>query len=129
VVGEEPEHANSYMAAGVVTWRRDDFSGGVDDQCRYLLGKFRPQEVPWVPGGSGPSSSCPYSPECVDVEFLELRLDGVLRSTHPTLYVAPRPTQAAILVLWTEASTMCAGLGRMTSYVSHTDGAERGGAR
>src|SRR5215207_2469311 len=69
------------MAAGVLTWRRDNFSGGVDDQCRYLLAKFRPQEVPWVPGGSGPSSSCPYSPKCVDVEFLELRLDGVLRSS------------------------------------------------
>ena len=93
VVGEEREHANSDMAAGVLTWRRDDFSGGVDDQCRYLLGKFRPQEVPWVPGGSGPSSSCPYSPECVDAYFLELRLDGVLGSTHspgPNGY-APRP--------------------------------------
>src|SRR5215208_2327334 len=43
---ERSEHANSDMAAGVVTWRRDNFSGLVDDQCRYYLGKFRPQEVP-----------------------------------------------------------------------------------
>ena len=42
------------MVAGVINGRRDDFSGRVDDQCRYLLAKFRPQEVPWVPGGSGP---------------------------------------------------------------------------
>jgi hypothetical protein len=28
----------------------------VDDQCRHWLAKFRPQEVPWVPRGSGPSS-------------------------------------------------------------------------
>ena|SRR5215208_3735168 len=70
---ERSEHANSDMAAGVVTWRRDNFSGLVDDQCRYYLGKFRPQEVPWVPGGSGPSTSCPYSPECVEGKFCELR--------------------------------------------------------
>ena len=49
VVGEEREHANSDMAAGVVNGRRDNFSGHVDDQCRYLLAKFRPQEVPWIP--------------------------------------------------------------------------------
>ena len=79
VIGERSEHANSNMAAGVVTWRRDKFSGRVDDQCRYLLAKFRPQEVPWVPGGSGPSS-CPYSAECVEGKFLELRHYGVLRS-------------------------------------------------
>ena len=42
------------MVAGVINGRRDDFSGRVDDQCHYLLAKFRPQEVPWVPGGSGP---------------------------------------------------------------------------
>jgi hypothetical protein len=42
------------MAAGVVTCRRDNFSGLVDDQCSYLLAKVRPQEVPWVPRGSGP---------------------------------------------------------------------------
>jgi hypothetical protein len=91
-VGEEREHANSNMAAGVLTWRRDNFSGLVDDQCGYLLGKFRPQKVPWVPGGSGPSS-CPFSPECVEKEFLELRLDGVLgswQSPHPNGH-APRP--------------------------------------
>jgi hypothetical protein len=35
VIGERSEHANSNMAAGVVTWRRDNFSGLVDDQCRY----------------------------------------------------------------------------------------------
>jgi hypothetical protein len=27
-----------------------------------------------------PSLSCPYSPECVELEFCELRFDGVLRS-------------------------------------------------
>ena len=54
VVGEEREHANADMAAGVANGRRDIFSGLVDDQCRYWLAKFRPQEVPWVPGGSGP---------------------------------------------------------------------------
>ena len=31
-----------------------------------------------------------------------------------------------LMVLWTGAYTMCAGLGRMTSYLSHTDGAEQG---
>ena len=56
VVGERSEHANSDLAAGVVTCRRYSFTGRVDDQCRYLLAKFRPQEVPWVPRGSGPSS-------------------------------------------------------------------------
>ena len=81
---ERSEHANSDMAAGVVNGRRDNFSGRVDDQCRYLLGKFRPQEVPWVPGGSGPSS-CPYSPECVEGTFCELRHDGVLRSSSDGL--------------------------------------------
>jgi hypothetical protein len=35
VIGERSEHANSDMAAGVVTWRRDNFSGRVDDQCSY----------------------------------------------------------------------------------------------
>ena len=56
VVGERSEHANSDLAAGVVTSRRGGFMGRVDDQCRYWLAKFRPQEVPWVPRGSGPSS-------------------------------------------------------------------------
>ena len=65
VVGERSEHANSDMAAGVVNGRRDNFSGLVDDQFRFYLGKFHSQEVPWVPGGSGPLS-CPYSPECVE---------------------------------------------------------------
>ena len=32
---ERSEHANSDMAAGVVIWRRDNFSGRVDDQCSY----------------------------------------------------------------------------------------------
>jgi hypothetical protein len=35
VIGERSEHANSDMAAGVVTWRRDNFSGRVDEQCSY----------------------------------------------------------------------------------------------
>ena len=35
VVGERSEHENSNMAAGVVNGRRDNFSGLVDDQCRY----------------------------------------------------------------------------------------------
>jgi hypothetical protein len=35
VIGARSEHANSDMAAGVVIWRRDNFSGRVDDQCSY----------------------------------------------------------------------------------------------
>src|SRR5215208_2262295 len=30
-------------------------------------------------------SSCTYSPECVEGEFCELRVDGVLRSSHQVL--------------------------------------------
>ena len=45
VIGERSEHANSNMAAGVVNGRRDNFSGLVDDQCRYYL--VHDQETFW----------------------------------------------------------------------------------
>jgi hypothetical protein len=51
---ERSERANSDVAAGVVNGRIDYFSGRVDERFRNLLAKFGPQEVTWVPGGSGP---------------------------------------------------------------------------
>jgi hypothetical protein len=44
-----------------------------DDKCRYLLAKFRPEEVPWVLRGSGPCS-CPYLPECAEGKFSEVQI-------------------------------------------------------
>ena len=37
--------------------------------------------VPWMALSSGSSSSCPYSPECVEGKFSELRLSRILRSS------------------------------------------------
>jgi hypothetical protein len=84
---ERSEHANSNMAAGVVNGRRDNFTGLVRDQFHLDLGKFRSQEVPWVPGGSGPSS-WPYSAECVEGEFSEGQRSNL----------RPRPVELRLLV-------------------------------
>jgi hypothetical protein len=38
-----------------------------------------------------------YSSECLEVEFLELRLNGVLRSSHPA-------SQGVIIQVWSDPS-------------------------